>query len=263
MWSYFDDIVCINLKDRTDRYEKSRIMFDKIGIPIRYYQPERHPISGQQGCFESHVNIIREAWNKGCQNLLIFEDDAILSPYYSDQAIEECIEFMGEKNTDYNLFYFGSYSMGYAPKRISGNIYTSHSLCAHAYVISRKMMEKIKDMTYIGVAIDLIYVHIDNCYAYHPTLFYQDNSPSDISSRFWNIGFLQETGIKTFGMRAIEIMNVNMGMTTNSLLIALIVGIILFIILAIVGITNRWMVLLLLLLITSIMFGIIVFLGQN
>lgn len=253
VWDYFDDIVCINLKHRTDRYEKSKKIFEELNIPVRYYHPEKHPTSGEQGCFESHIKLIRDAYNSGKKNILIFEDDIVKSSHYSNRALNQSVRFM--KTHDWDLFYFGalSYLLRYKPVRVFGNVYKTHSLCTHAYAVNRKIMKKIMNMPYMGITIDYIYANMKNAYAYHPTLFYQDDSLSDINNVFWNGGNMN---VKTFGMRAIEILNVELGMTSNNAIAALIVAFILLILLLIL-IMRSWLVIPIIFLIIAIMLCII------
>lgn len=44
MWEYFNDIVCINLDTRRDRYEYAESVFVKLNIPCRIQTVQRHPI---------------------------------------------------------------------------------------------------------------------------------------------------------------------------------------------------------------------------
>ncbi len=37
MYHIFDSIFCIHIKERTDRYEKSKELFDRLNIPIEYF----------------------------------------------------------------------------------------------------------------------------------------------------------------------------------------------------------------------------------
>lgn len=80
MWSSFDSIYCINLIDRDDRYTRCKSLFDQLQLPVTFFRTERHVNGGQEGCYESHVHCIRQAYESGADNCLIFEDDVILDP---------------------------------------------------------------------------------------------------------------------------------------------------------------------------------------
>lgn len=196
-WSYFDDIQCINLYSRGDRYEYTQEVFNKYNIPGHFYRVNKHPKSGFQGSFESHINCIRNAYNKGAQNVLIFEDDIDPSIYLTPDNLQKAVNFM--KSHNYDIFFLGCFPQVLHYKAVlqetdppatlneklkdnlptSTQIYKIHAWMAHAYVISRPMMEKIKDLNYMGIQVDFLYSHNNNSYAILPSLFYQKDLPSD------------------------------------------------------------------------------------
>lgn len=187
-WDYFDSIYCINLYSREDKLKKSSTTFRKLNIPVQYYRVNKHPTSGAQGCYESHLNIIRNAYNKGCRNVLIFEDDAIDSSYYDEKLVKIAIDFL-KTTPDWEIFYFGHQPdiLFNSSNVVSNNIMKTHSTLSHAYAVSRKYMKKIllsgKEIRpYDGTPIDKIYMINNNAYALYPMIFYQDMMGSDIET---------------------------------------------------------------------------------
>ena len=67
-WMYFDSIRCINLRERKDRYEQASEVFKKLKIPVEWFLTDRHPNGGMQGCFESHLSCIKQAYESGAEN---------------------------------------------------------------------------------------------------------------------------------------------------------------------------------------------------
>lgn len=180
-WSFFDSIRCINLYTRPDRYNQAKEVFRKYNIPVDFYQTHKHPNGGKQGCFESHLAVIRNAYDQGCSTVLIFEDDLMGGSSLTPQNLANVVEFM-RTNSDWDLFYFGIYP-DYCHRRmrhIQGNIYHLHSLLGHAYVVSRRMMAKMYNWKYTGQSPDDIYYQNDHAYAFCPSLFYQNGSSTDI-----------------------------------------------------------------------------------
>lgn len=181
----FDDIRCINLVTRDDRYESSKKIFDEIGMQVNYFRTERHPNGGAQGCFESHIKVISEAYDAGHENILIFEDDIWCDKKRINQKIlKELKDFMHKMQT-WDIIY-----LGYKPdmidnviKKVKGykSIIHTKGNCTHAYIINRRMMEKMYNMKYCECEIDMLYLRNKNTYAVHPTIFFQDDSESDIS----------------------------------------------------------------------------------
>jgi len=183
-WKFFDGIFCINLISRNDRYVSSKKIFQDLRINPTYFRPKKHPNGGLQGCFESHIHLIKTAYDKGFNNILIFEDDLYLNSKADlSKYMNKAIIFM--KNNTWDLFYFGPiHDIRFhttEPTR-DPSIFKVHNLCTHAYAINRPMMEKLKDMKYFGVPIDTLYSFSDKAYSIHPIIFYQGLSAGDIGT---------------------------------------------------------------------------------
>ena len=156
MWK-FDSIVCINLYERNDRMEECLKVFEKLKIPgIKRFH--RH-VDGKRGCHESHLSVIKEAYDEGCRNVLIFEDDIMPSPEYSEKYIIEAGKFVNN-NKNWDIFYLGHQPNVFFSEStvVENNIMKCFSTLTHAYVLSRKFMKKIMNRIYDGTAIDKIYL---------------------------------------------------------------------------------------------------------
>jgi len=184
LWSYFDQIRCINLFSRDDRYKDSKIIFDSLDIPIDYYRVHRHPTNGGQGAFESHIGVIKEAYYAGAENVLVFEDDISVVTYIKPEYVQNAIDFM-ENNKDWEIFFFGCIPQitKYKSKRTEyPNVYSTRAICAHSYVISRRGMEKLKNVEFGEYTIDMYYLNfLTQSYALYPSIFVQGLSQSDIT----------------------------------------------------------------------------------
>ena len=76
-FDFFDEIYCINLERRTDRWNQCQSEFDKIGIADRVikfdaFDNKENP---KKGCYDSHLSVIKLAYERKLKNVLIFEDD--------------------------------------------------------------------------------------------------------------------------------------------------------------------------------------------
>ena len=185
IWDFFDEIFCINLYSRDDRLVKSKKLFNELNIPITYHRVKKHPISGEIGCFESHLEIINYAYEKGSNNILIFEDDFITSPLYNIELIQEAVDFM-DRNISWEIFYFGHQPdiLWSSSNVVSPNIVKTHSTLNHSYAVSRKFMEKMYKQKYDGISIDKVFVKNDYSYALYPMPFYQDDIPTSKPIRY-------------------------------------------------------------------------------
>ncbi|MDD4930883.1 MAG: glycosyltransferase family 25 protein [Candidatus Colwellbacteria bacterium] len=181
IWKNFDQIVCICLATRDDRYSEQKTIFDSVDIPVTFYRPEKHK-NGMQGCFESHINVITDCYNKGMENVLIFEDDATPTSYFTPDNMKECVSFM-YTNFDWEILFLGSNILiGQGTESTTyPHIYRSRFLNAHAYVINRKAMEKYANMKFIS-EIDVVYSINHHTYGFLPSIFNQRLSKSDIAS---------------------------------------------------------------------------------
>lgn len=202
LWDFFGGhIRCINLTNRKDRYRCSKKVFEQYHIPVDYYKTTKHPNGGKQGCFESHIDIIRQAYDAGAERVLIFEDDITVTDYMSPAHLRKAIKFMDKNKWD--LFYLGALpniKKKLASRTGYSGIYKLKGVCTHAYVVNRSAMKRLVNLKYKGVEIDYYYINtFNNCYALYPTLFYQGLSDSDIidGSHWWS-SYASENTVSTF-----------------------------------------------------------------
>lgn len=170
-WDFFDAIICINLADRKDKYEYMTTFARRLNIPLTFYHPIRDKISGEKGCYESHLKVIKHAWDQGWNNVLILEDDVLESRHFSDQHMNEAIKFM-KNDDDWDLFMLGyGVNILKIPTKISNNIIKHKCYGTFAYVINRKSMPKILETPeYQGIGVDW-YFQKFNQYLYYPIQF--------------------------------------------------------------------------------------------
>lgn len=184
-YQYFDDIVCINLDHRTDKKNISQKIFNLLGINSRFHTVKKHPKGGIYGCFESHIQVIQQAYENKLNNIMIFEDDIKVTPSYSQLQVKECVDFM-QNNKEWDIFYLGYFacntSRGSVKDFISSKFINNHIIefrpfATHAYCLSRKGMRKVLDTykNYIGkIHLDHYYVKIKlDSYCTVPLLFDQ------------------------------------------------------------------------------------------
>lgn len=188
-WSYFDQIRCINLKKRTERFEESKKIFKKYNIPVVFHQVNPHPLGGQRGCFESHQSLIRKAYEDGAETILIFEDDIDPTPFICQEVLNKAIEFMKTHPT-WNIFFFGQIQnvLQYEVVPVTDHIDKMHAIAGHAYVVHRRFMPTIINQKYEDIPIDWYYHWNDEAYGLRDSFFYQHCRDSDISSiqdKFW------------------------------------------------------------------------------
>lgn len=177
-WNYFDDIICISCKPSIKRRKNCDKIFKKYKIPARYFIVDRHPNGSNHGCFLSHINIYKEAFEKQHKKILIFEDDIVPSTSLTSQNLNKSIRFM--KKNKWDVFYLGAVPdlRGFksTSKSSTENIYRLKSICTHAYVVGENVINNYKDLEYKKTPIDYLLRDDEklNMFAYYPTFFYQE-----------------------------------------------------------------------------------------
>ena len=199
-WTIFDKIYCINLFERKDRYKYAQDFFTHNNIPVTFHRVHRHKNGGEQGCFESHRDIIRSAYDKGYEKILIFEDDNIIGKSLTAENLNHINQFLN-KNDTWELFYLGIRPAinEYKTKRVEKNIYQIHTYGTYAYAVSRRFMEKFRNAEYLYHPVDSIYVESNDAYGFYPSMFYQADFSSDIQDVLNNSLFHQKS-IETYAV---------------------------------------------------------------
>jgi GR25 family glycosyltransferase involved in LPS biosynthesis len=166
-FNYFDEIVCINLIERNDRFQEMNVFFESYDIPATIYRRNRHHSDGMIGCFESHMQVIHNAYHQGANNILVFEDDVrcTMSKKKLHNIVSKCIPYVNR---------FAYFQFGYAVMphqlldyimcpRIAPNIALFAGNCAHAYCLNRLGMFRVVSTYYKSIQnthVDLFYLDL-------------------------------------------------------------------------------------------------------
>ena len=112
IFDYFSGAYCINLVTRPDRRKSAQELFDKLDIPVEFYTAikNKDPV---KGCFESHINVAKQAYEAGLDTVIIFEDDIAISesPTTLKKRINSVISFLKHQK-DWDIFYLGAVPIG-------------------------------------------------------------------------------------------------------------------------------------------------------
>ena len=184
IYKLVDEIYCINLISRPDRYKIMKDFEKEEKIKLNFFRPEKHPEGGRIGCFTSHITIIQNAYDSGKNLILIFEDDIIKTPSYKDICYNEINDFI-INNQNWEMLQLGSFTFNPIDSLLVPmntkykNISQHNSMLASSYIIKRKGMKKILDTykEYINTEqIDGFYQIIFNKTMYNiiPVIFDQD-----------------------------------------------------------------------------------------
>jgi len=213
--NFFDKVYLINLKRRPDKLKTSSDLLKKLniefevfeavdfcdGIPADYYiQPVPESFltkvqPGAFGCLMSHLEIIKDAKEKGYNKIFIFEDDIAADDSFPIQFNTK----VKDLPSDWKLFYLGASGHTGVPKKpITEHIsqtfesFTTGSYGVHSSIYDR-ILEEYKTPCR---TIDQFYVRAIqqeyNCYVTSPTIMWQEAGFSDIAQAHRNYtGFMK------------------------------------------------------------------------
>lgn len=203
VWDFFEEIWCINIDERTDRWESVQKEFDKVGLlpRVKRFSAIRNN-DGRLGVIKSNLEIIKMAKEKGLKNVLVFEDDV---HFINDtlSILEKSIEQIG--NLDWWLFYLGAntheplqpISKSKPNILILKNSFACHAFC-YRYKTYDFFIRKYENLTKVEYP-DILDVFMANyfqrknlCLVCNPIIATQSASFSDIEKKNVNYSFIEE-----------------------------------------------------------------------
>ena len=216
MKKYFDNIYCINLDSRTDRWQDCQVEFKQLGLEDnieRFSACTLKDMPGIAGCTKSHYEVIKLAKSRGEKNILIFEDDfqAVRDDLW--EVLKIVYDQIEANNISFDMLYLG----GRIADKNGASIVDENLLklsyvkTTHAYIINEQIFDIIinffdsvnwydhwnwSQSNNDRLNIDLWYIHNiqqkHNVYGIYPAVFQQRTSYSDIINRdsgecIWNV----------------------------------------------------------------------------
>jgi hypothetical protein len=181
LWDFFPLIMCINLRERTDRFEEAKREFARVGIRrVVFFQSERQE-DRDKAIIDAHMACLRYAVEKKVPYVLVFEDDALFLEDYQ-KHLPQAIEFMRSRS-DWNLFHFGGFIFRKV-ERVTPHIIRGALLNVHAVVVRTEFAKKILEKRPFcsGMSVDLFYSALngDSSFVYvDPLICIQRPSVSD------------------------------------------------------------------------------------
>ncbi|MCK9574808.1 MAG: glycosyltransferase family 25 protein [Candidatus Pacearchaeota archaeon] len=142
-FDFFEEIWCINLDSRKDRWEECLIEFDAIGIKDRVKRFSAiENENGPLGCLKSFSTLIKYAKDKGLKNILIFEDDVI---FRNAKSVHNTIykATCQVQETDWELLYFGVWLNTYVFQSSANLLKLKEGLLAHAICYNHTVFDEI------------------------------------------------------------------------------------------------------------------------
>jgi len=178
-FAFFEQIYCINLDRRPERWQEVCREFDSVGILHRVQRfsgiEHEHP---RRGCALSHAACIEKARRSGCRNVLIFEDD-LRWRMWDPKLLEKAIEVL-KRDDRWELFYLGGRLQRQA-RVISPEMLESRLWSTHAYAVSHRAYDRIAGFE---LPIDVWYARHFRSYCIRPMMAVQAKGFSDIKGGY-------------------------------------------------------------------------------
>jgi hypothetical protein len=201
-FDYFDEIYCINLNERTDRWEHAQEEFRKAGILDRVIRFSAiRDADGRLGVIKSNLAIIKIAKEKKLKNVLIFEDDVQFIVDNPQDVLAKTIQQIG--NIKWHLFYLGANTHQKLTKFKPNLILLKNAFAVHSMAYSELMYDifinKYEKLKVISTFDDILDVFLARkiqekyiCLMTNPMMTTQMNSYSDIENRIVDYSFIEE-----------------------------------------------------------------------
>ena len=155
VWKYVDCITVINLKSEPRRAETFMREARRVGIPDRIHEQweDLDPEGGTAGCFRAHIRAVNWAYEKKCENVLVFEPDTYFYGNY-EKAFRDMDSFLASGDY-FDVFFLGHYPIARLHEtNFDGIVRTFSSLDGHARMVSRQFMIKMRQLKYSGIHLD-------------------------------------------------------------------------------------------------------------
>lgn len=173
----------------SNQFEKQQNILDNWkGININFFVVERNP-NPKIGCFESHMDVIRMAKEKGLKRILILEDDA--EPLEKTNNIikktNNSLNWLEVNDPKWEFFLLGFFPVKSKKTKNKNILNLKCSFLTHAYIVNVKNVDTSKykwnGITQVDEAMfcDKKIGEKSNIYGIVPMLVKQDDTESSIN----------------------------------------------------------------------------------
>lgn len=203
IFNYFDKVVCLNLKKRTDRKSKfiSQVndlnlgnfdFFESIDgslLDINKYNPNLLP--GEIGIILTNLEVIKKAKENNLNNILIVEDDCV----FDTNLINNFESLYKSVPEDWDMLYFGGNHNYNSGRKINDNvIQVRNTFAIHCVAIKSHLFDEIIDLiSTFRTQIDVLYCELQrkyNVYCFYPAIAKQSLDFSDIQNKIVDYNYL-------------------------------------------------------------------------
>ncbi len=179
-WAFFDRLYCISLRDRTDRRERARLEFSRMGIlgRVEFVLVDKDRNDPCRGIFASHLLCMEKAIDAGAQQWVVFEDDLVFHRY-DPKVLKNALKHLSACST-WTLLFFGCLIKGSSKTSNPGVKKIRYQALTHAYAVSRAFGKKIASQPWRGTPYDVMLRTLcDDYLGITPFFAFQSNAETD------------------------------------------------------------------------------------
>ena len=198
-FDHFDQAFCVNLDNRTDRWNASEKQFKKIDLKVErvsgvngFEEPPASIRPGEVGCLKSHLKVFEIAKERGLKSFLMLEDDVEFSDNFHERfnTIEPQLK-------SYEMLYFGSNPHSGERHVVSPNLNRiTYTYAAHCVIFKESCFDDIINQLRgpLLSPVDVVYGKqqvVHTAYSIKPALAWQRKDFSDINQEIVDYQFLR------------------------------------------------------------------------
>lgn len=159
-WDYFPLVMCINLRERDDRFQEVCRELKRVGLGrVEFFRAERQA-RNDRGCWESHMACLSRLLELDVPHALILEDDVAFSPGHVEN-MTRVIEFLRTR-PGWKIVHLGGFIFREV-ERIGEHFLRGGIMTTHAYVVTREHARTLlaESAHYDGFSIDTLYTIVN------------------------------------------------------------------------------------------------------
>lgn len=174
---------CINLKERTDRWENVQKQFPLLGLQVERFDAIKRK-RGHDGCILSHLALWNDLKDQG--EFMIIEDDIKVIVENPKEILDKSISQLPE---DWDMLYLGA-TLNESPERYSENLvrikkaWTTHAIMYNNQNGVVDAIIKNMDMYKVDVVLADVIQPNFNCFMTYPMICSQAEGYSNVVNRF-------------------------------------------------------------------------------
>lgn len=184
-WAFFDRMYCISLLEREDRRAAARKAFAAVGLlgRVEFVLVEKHPVSPEQGIFESHLTCLRKGLREKAKTILLFEDDVFFQRFDPSALYKACTSL--KKKDNWQALFLGCISSGSWRTENPHLARIRYRCLSHAYAVHHSFAAQLVQEEWRGIPYDMLLQqynreqHQEDFYALYPLCAFQGLESTD------------------------------------------------------------------------------------